>query len=170
MNFDNSPQTLRYGEKVFTTGGIFTTISENRDERCGIILELNANGGPHPVALCGFGCQNIRSLPLENLTPVISEAPVEVGKKYVLHRSTDGVEGQQASVLGISESKSVLLRLMLEDTKEYPHTNLISTYMDGEDGPLCFSYENDEESEELYVSYSLVAVPVYSKAEGGDAV
>ena len=47
MNFDNSPQTLRYGEKVFTTGGIFTTSSENCNERCGIILELGEDSGPH---------------------------------------------------------------------------------------------------------------------------
>ena len=169
MNLDNSPQTLRYGEKVFTTGGIFTTPSENCKERCGIILELGEDSGPQPTAMCGFGIQNILDLPLEDLMPVTLETPIEAGKKYVLHRCVDDMEGQRASVLGIAESRNVLLQLVLEDAKEYPHAKLMSTYMDGEDGPLCFRYENDEQSEELYLSYSVEAVPFYS-AKGGATV
>ena len=79
------------------------------------------------------------------------------------------MEGQRASVLGIAENRNALLQLVLEDAKKYPHAKLMSTYMDEKDGPLCFRYENDEQSEELYLSYSVEAVPFYS-TKGGAAV
>lgn len=161
MNFDESTQRLRYGKKAFTKGGIFTTLSGNCNERYGIILELEESSGPQPTALCGFGIQNIQNLPLDALTPVALETPVETEKKYILHRFLDDEEGQRASVLGIAEDKHVLLRLMLEDIKEYPYAKLMSTCMDEEDGSLRFRYENDEQSEELYLSYSVEPVPFY---------
>ena len=170
MNLSKPTETFRYGEKQFTRGGIFTVPSGSPRERYGIILELNADSGPRPEVICGFGAQNIQALPLEDLTPVILEPPVETGKRYALHRSNDGVEGQQANIVGISESKSILLGLMLEDAKNYPHAILMSTYLDEDSDSLYFNYENGEQAEELYVNYSLTPVPVYSKAKGGDAV
>ena len=167
MILDELGQTFQYGPNQFKIGDIAVSYAGTDLGLCGFIREIDASDATCPTALCDLGCSDSKVLPLQDLTVLAAETPVETGRQYVLLCACDDDEGQHASVLGISESRNVLIHLMLDDLKKRPQVNLSCSYLDKESDSITFGFESYEE--ELYVSYSIDLVPVYSKTNGGTA-
>ena len=166
-------QEFKYGAQTFVVGGIASISVGNGQQQYGYILELDTKNGRCPTALCGFGRDDLRSLPLECLTPLETEPPATGEQMYVLYYVFDSSEGQQAKVLGISASKSVLLQLMLEDVKaRQADTQIVlnSAYADQESDSLWFGYSSDDPPGLFYLCYNIEPVQVYPAGEGGDGV
>lgn len=165
MILDELGQTFQYGPNKFKIGDIVASYAGNGSGFCGLIREIDTSDVSYPTALCDLGDSDSLVLPLRNLTVLAPEKPVETGRQYVLHCACDDEEGQHASVLGISENQKVLLHLMLEDVKKRSQIDFSRSYLDRESDSIDFSFESHEE--ELYISYSIAPVPVYSKMNGG---
>lgn len=167
MVLKEAGQTFQYGPNEFTIGDLAIAITKPNLKMCGFIEEIDTGHASCPTALCDFGDSGKSALSLRELTPLTIETPVETGRQYVLHCARDGEEGQNAHVIGISNSESVLLRLMLEDVRKGPKMEFHYSLIDEESAWICFSYESVDE--EVFASYSIVSVPVYSKKNGGTA-
>lgn len=160
----NKPgQGGQYGPSTFTVGDISLLYGEPNLATCGFIKEINVCDASCPTALCDFGEFDKRVLPLRDLDVLTVEEAVETGRQYVLHCARDGEEGQNAHVLGVSDNKNVLVHLMLEDVKKGPEMGMTFSCLDEKGDSICFSYESN--TEELYTSYSIAPVTVYSKAK-----
>lgn len=165
-------QDFKYGAQTFVVGGMASVPMEN-GRQFGIIYELDVENESYSSALCGFGREDMRRLPLEDLIPLMTESPAETGQMYVLYDCCDSSEGPSATVLGISASKSALLHLMLEDVKETEEAALLtlcSAFEDPKSDSLWFSYNTDEPSSSFYLCYNIEPVPVYSETKGGAAI
>lgn len=165
MILDELGQSFQYGPNKFTVGDISVSYTGTDLGLCGFIREIDTTDASCPTALCDLGYFDSKILPLRNLMVLAVEPSIETGRQYVLHCACDDEEGQRASVLGISESKGVLLHLLLEDVKKRPQMDLSRSYLDKGSDSISFSFESNEE--ELFVSYSIDPVPVYSKTNGG---
>ena len=172
MILDEMGQVYEYGAQTFEVGGI-VSVSVGNERQYGYIMEMNVGNESCPTAMCDFGGEDFRSLPLECLTPLETESPAAKGQMYVLCRFSGGLDEQQTKVLGISASKSVLLHLMLEDTaatQEGTQTFFHSACADEESDSLCFIYDNGNLEDSDYLNYKLEPVQVYSTVEGGTTV
>ncbi len=165
MILDELGQSFQYGPNKFTVGDFSISCAGTDLGLCGFIREIDATDASCPTALCDLGCSNSKILPLQDLTVLAIEPFIETGQQYVLHCACDDEEGQRASVLGISESKGVLLHLLLEDVKKRPQIDFSDSYLDKKNDSISFCFESNEE--ELFVNYSIDPVPVYSKTNGG---
>ena len=172
MILDEMGQVYEYVAQTFEVGGI-VSVSVGNERQYGYIMEMNVGNESCPTAMCDFGGEDFRSLPLECLTPLETESPAAKGQMYVLCRFSGGLDEQQTKVLGISASKSVLLHLMLEDTaatQEGTQTFFHSACADEESDSLCFIYDNGNLEDSDYLNYNLEPVQVYSTVEGGTTV
>lgn len=167
-------QNFKYGAQTFAVGGIASVPMKNGRRQFGVIQELDVENEFCATALCGFGKEDMRRLPLEDLTPLATESPAEAGQMYVLYYFCDNSDGPSTKVLGISTNKRALLHLMLEHVKETEDTiqrlTLSSAYADQKSDSLWFSYDGDEPPGPLYLCYNIEPVQVYSEAKGGTAV
>ena len=173
MILDEIGQIYKYGTQTFVIGGIASVSAKNGQQQYGIIQKLDTGNERCPTALCCFGKEDLRKLPLECLTPLVTESSVAAGQMYVLYYLFDGSDGPLAKVLGIAASKSVLLRLMLEDVEageEDTQLVLSSAYADQESDSLWFSYASDDPPGPFYLSYNIEPVQAYSAVKGGTAV
>ena len=173
MILNEMGQIYEYGTRVFTVGGIASVSAGTKRQQYGYILELDTESERCPTALCDFGKDDLRSLPLEYLTPLETEPPAAGKEMYVLYYLFDGSEGPRAKGMGISASKSVLLQLMLEDvkaTQEDTQIILISAYADYKSDSLWFSYNSDDPPGPFYLCYNIEPVQIYSASKGGDGV
>lgn len=174
MILKESGQSFQHGAQTFVVGGIAFVPMKNGLRQLGMIREVDVENECCPKALCDFGGEDMRRLPLEGLTPLTVEPPVEAGQMFVLYYLCDNSEGPSAKVLGISASKSALLYLMLEDVKDTEDTmrqfTLCSAYADQESDSLWFSYSGDEPPGPVSRCYNIEPVQVYSEAKGGTAV
>lgn len=171
MILDEMGQVYEYGAQTFEVGGI-VSVSVKNERQYGYIMEMNVGNESCPTAMCDFGGEDYRSLPLECLTPLETESPAAKEQMYVLCRFSDGLDGQRNKVLGISACKSVLLQLMLEDTaatQEGTQMFFNSACADEESDSLRFIYDTGDLEDPAYLNYNFEPVQVYSAAEGGTA-
>ena len=80
MILNEMGQIYEYGTRVFTVGGIASVSAGTKRQQYGYILELDTESERCPTALCDFGKDDLRSLPLEYLTPLETE-PLPQGKR-----------------------------------------------------------------------------------------
>ena len=174
MILKESGQSFQHGAQTFLVGGIAFVPMKNGLRQLGMIQEVDVEDECCPKALCDFGGEAMRRLPMESLTPLAVESPEETGQMYALYYLCDNSDGPSAKVLGISASKSALLHLMLEDVKNtedtMQHLDLSSAYANQESKSLWFSYDGHEPPGSVYLCYNIEPVPVYSGGKGETAV
>jgi len=173
MVLEDLGQSFRHGAKLFTVGGIALN-KESNCGQCGIIEKICTEKMPCPTAICQFSSRSVLERPLDQLEPMNLEMPRENGQLYVLyHTCGNKVGGDEIGVLtqimGVSSDRSVLLQLMLEGIKKSVHYKLSFARFNEKDDLICFYCEEDEK-DGLFLSYIIMLVPSYSKAEGGAAV
>lgn len=174
MILKESGQNFKYGAQTFAVGGIASVPMKNELRQFGMIRELDVETEFCPKALCDFGGEDMRRLPLEDLTPLAVVSPAPAGQMYVLYYFCDSSDGPSAKVLGISASKSALLHLMLEHVKDTEDTiqrlTLSSAYTDQKSDSLWFSYDGNEPPGPVCLCYNIEPVQLYSEAKGGTAI
>lgn len=160
-------QAYRYGDKVFTIGGMVWSHLTAHYGKFGTVKEITEMGPHSFMACCEFEGAGKEHLDLRDLEPVSKIVPKEIERQYVLFYYYNGSGGMLTKVLGISVDKSVLLRLMLEDMKETPDVPLTAFARNTKEDFLRFEFERDDPSDLTYVEYTIIPASIYSKAKEG---
>ena len=166
MILDKKGQSFSAGGKLFAVGGTAWCPWERDGELFCIIRAIRAEDNETPTAQCDFEEHGTKCLPLEALEPVSPSVPEETGKLYVLYYIYDGACDTSCRVLGVSGSKSVLIRKMLDDLEGDPSLKVklicAAPYTDGD--ILRFSFE--EMNGDGYLDYTIMPVSVYPGSVG----
>lgn len=164
MILSQEGQTYRYGDKVFTIGGMVWSGLKNGHGEFGIVQEIHMRNPYNSTAYCEFGGQNTAQLDLNVLEPVSQIDPEEVTRGYMLSYCYRCGSGEDTEVLSVSTDKSILLRLMLEHMKSMPYAHLASSLDQDEGDFLQFGFKDDAD-EPTYAEYTIAPIYIYSNAK-----
>lgn len=160
-------QTFRLDQTEFKVGDFAAVYVEPELAVCGVILEIDTDS---QSAQIDFGEDGAHLVPLGDMTPLPVQVPAETGKQYVLYYVRTGAMDQCAKVLGISESRNLLIYRMLEAVNSFPGMRLTFANADDKLDALQFIYDLEKPGNQCHLDYAIVPAAVYSKAKGGDAV
>lgn len=163
MILSQEGQTFRYGNKVFTVGGMVWRGLESGHGELGEVQEIHLRSPSNPTACCKFEGQNVNRLDLNTLEPVSQGVPMEATQGYVLSYSYRCGSGEVSDVLGISTDKSALLRLMLDHMT--PGLPPLSAYSDAATDSLYFTFEGGAPEECMTEQFGITPVCIYEKSQ-----